>query len=318
MEHYNDEIAVLFNEIADLLEILGENKFKAIAYRTGARNIQENLEPINKENASIENFKKIPRIGNDLAKKMMEYIETGEIEHLKRLQKEIPKDVRDLIKIPHLGPRRVRELFLNLNIQSKKDLIKAAKNGEIDNLPGFGNKLVHQILEGIESGQEKKKVHERKTIDPIAKKIVKILRKIKEVDQVIIAGSYRRGKSSIGDLDILVSGNPNVKNAEEEVLKLFPDHTTLGAGETKMSFMIFPENLQVDIRFVHEESYGAALLYFTGSKNYNVEMRKIAIQKGYLLNEYGLFEEGEYIAGKTEEEVFERLEMKYEAPEKRR
>ncbi len=319
MKTYNDEFYEVFTEISDLLAILGENRFKIIAYGNAARLLKDDTEPITKKNASVADFKKLPKVGDALAEKMMEYIETGKVEYLEKLRRQIPEAVRDLLKIPGLGPNRVRELFINLGVKNKKDLIKAAKDGSIEELPGFGDKLVENILAAIESGQEKKKRHERKDIEPMVKKVVKILKTIKSIKQIEVAGSYRRGSKTIGDIDILTEGNSKVgKKILEAVEKEFEKTNTLADGETKVAFVIFPDNLQVDIRFVPKESWGAALLYFTGSKDFNVKMRKIAIEKGYLLNEYGLFDGGEYIAGKTEKEVFEKLEVDEVVPEKRR
>lgn len=317
MKTYNDDFKKLFNEIADLMSILGENSFKIRAYRDVARKMEEEIDPIIKKGASKSEFKKIPGVGDALADKMMQYIDEGKINYLEKLRREIPKAVRDMLQIPHLGPNRVRDLYLNLGIKSKADLKKKAKDGSIAELPGFGDKLVKQIMEALETGQEKKKRHERKEVQPIAIKLTKMLEAIKGVRQVEIAGSFRRGAPTIGDLDILVSGKPVADIAEKKAKEMFDQLTMLASGDTKISFVIFPENLQVDIRFVPQESYGSALLYFTGSKNFNVMMRKVAIEKGYLLNEYGLFSKGEYIAGKTEEEVFKKLDLPVTKPDKR-
>lgn len=318
MKTYNEDFYRLFNEIADLMAILSENSFRIRAYREAARRIKEDIHQITKKGASEQEFKKLPGIGDAIAKKMMEYIKTGKIPFLEKLRKKVPKPVRDLLKIPHLGPTRVRDLYINLGIKSKKDLIKAAKNGEIDKLPGFGEKLVESILNAIQKGQAKKKRHERKEVEPVAKKLISILKKMKSVHTAEVAGSYRRGAPTVGDLDILVIGDLDNATLEKVVRKKFPDIMILGSGETKISFVIFPNNLQVDIRFLPKESYGTALLYFTGSKDYNVMMRKKAIELGYLLNEYALFKDGEYYKGATEEEVFETLGMKYVEPGKRK
>jgi len=317
MKSYNEDFYRLFNEFADLLALLNENSFKIRAYREAARRLKEG-EPITKRNCNKENFKKLPGVGENIANKMAEYIKTGKIGALEKLRKQVPKPVRDMLGIPHLGPSRVRGLYINLGIKSKKDLIRCAKNGEIDKLPGFGQKLIKQILNALEKGQEKKFRHARKDVEPIAKKLTGIIKKVKGVEQVIVAGSYRREAETVGDLDILVGGNPNVSGAEKKIYKNFPDHTTLASGETKIAFVIFPQNLQVDIRFVPEDSWGAALLYFTGSKDYNVMMRKVAIEQGCLLNEYGLFKDGEYIAGKTEKEVCKKLGLPYKDPRNRK
>jgi len=315
---YNEDFYRLFNEIADLMAILSENSFKIRAYREAARRIKADIHPIIKKNASKQAFEKLPGVGEAIAEKMMQYIETGKIPFLEKLRKQVPKPVREMLDIPHLGPIRVRDLYINLGVKNKKDLIRAAKSGEIDKLPGFGEKLVESILEAIEKKQEKKKRHDRKAVAPIAKKLIAILKKMKSVSSAEVAGSYRRGEPTVGDLDILVIGDLDNKKFEKAVRKEFPDIAILGSGETKISFVIFPNNLQVDIRFLPKESYGAALLYFTGSKDFNVMMRKKAIESGYLLNEYALFKDGEYYKGATEEEVFEALGMKYVEPTKRK
>jgi DNA polymerase (family X) len=318
MKSYNEDFARLFNEIADLMEIISENPFKIRAYRIAARRIGESVSPITAKNADKRKFEEIPGIGEAIAGKMMQYVKTGKIGYLEDLRKTVPRLVREMLDIPHLGPKRVRDLYINLGVRSKKDLIKMAKNGEIDKLPGFGGKLVGQILGAIEKGQEKKRRHDRKDVEPIAKKLVGILKKGVGVRQVEIGGSYRRRLPTVGDLDILVSGNPDIGGIEKKIYKTFPDHTILASGETKIAFVIFPDNLQIDVRFVPEDSWGAALLYFTGSKDYNVMMRKAAIKKEMLLNEYGLFKDGEYIAGETEKEVYEALGLPYREPGNRK
>lgn len=318
MQTYNEDFYRLFNEIADLMSILGENSFKIRAYRAGALRLKEEVSPITKKTASQEELMKIPGIGIALAEKMMQYIKTGKIKYLEELRKAIPKPVREMLEIPHLGPNRVRDIYLKLGIKTKKDLVKAAKNGDIEALPGFGKKLVASILDAIEKGQEKKKRHERKEVAPIAKKIFAILKKMKGVKAAEIAGSFRREAPTVGDLDILVTGTLDNDATLKALQKEFGELSILGNGETKISFVIFPNNLQVDIRFLPAESYGAALLYFTGSKDFNVMMRKKAIEKGYLLNEYALFENGEYIAGKTEQDVFDKLDMEFVAPKNRK
>lgn len=318
MKTYNEDFYRLLNEIADLLAITGAGFFQVRAYREAARVLMEEAEPITKKNASIESFKELPRIGNAIAEKMMSYIKTGKIKALEELRKEVPKSVRDLLKIPNLGPGRIGKLYFLAGISNKRELIKYAKSGEMINLPGFGKKSVEKILQAITSDQQKKKRHERSEVEPMAKKLIAILKKMKKVSSAEVAGSFRRGAPTVGDLDILVTGDLDNVTLEKAVRKEFSDITILGSGETKISFVIFPNNLQVDIRFLPKESYGAALLYFTGSKDFNVMMRKKAIEQGYLLNEYGLFKDGEYTVGKTEKEVFEALGMKYVEPAKRK
>jgi len=321
MKNYNKTFYKLFNEIADLMSIKGEGFFKTRAYREGARVLVEEADKIRKENASVEEFLKINRIGKALANKMMEYIETGEMKHLEELRLEVPKSVRNLMKIPGLGPGRVGKLYFEVGIDSKVMLKKYLKNGgDLTGVSGFGKKVTQSIIEAIESGQQKKKRHKQEDVKKIAIKLRGILKKIKGIKKIEFAGSYRRGNKYVGDLDILLVsvGRADLQSLKKQINKTFTKITMLGSGDTKLSFMIFPENLQIDIRIVGETSFGSALLYFTGSKNHNIKMRNTAIKKGYLLNEYGLFKDGEYIAGATEKDVFRKLGMKYVEPQSRR
>ncbi len=319
MKKYNNDFYKSFNEIADLMGILGEGFFRVRAYREAARVLKEEAEPITKQNANETEFLQINRIGKALAQKMMEYIDTGKIRFLEDLRLEVPKSVRAMLKIPGLGPGRIGKLFLLAGITSKKELVKAAKNEELLALPGFGQKTIDKILEAIEADRQKKKKHKRSEVEPIAKKIINLLKKIKGVKKAEVAGSFRRQAKAVGDLDLLVVGTRRgASNTEKLILKSFPNHTILGSGETKFSFVINSKDLQIDIRFVPEESYGAALLYFTGSKDFNVKMRQHAIKKGFLLNEYGLFKNGEYVAGKTEKEVCKKLKLSFVEPKGRK
>ena len=237
MKTYNEDFYRLLNEIADLLAITGAGFFQVRAYREAARVLMEEAEPITKKNASIESFKTLPRIGNAIAEKMMSYIKTGKIKALEELRKEVPKSVRDLLKIPNLGPGRIGKLFFMAGISNKRELIKYAKSGEMTNLPGFGEKSVAKILQAITSNQEKKKRHTRKEVEPIAKKLLAIFKQMKSVSTAEVAGSYRRKNITVGDLDILVTGDLDSAKAEKAIRKEFPDIMILGSGETKISFV---------------------------------------------------------------------------------
>lgn len=322
MKSYNDELHRAFTEIGDLMSLLDEDPFRIRAYYEAARRIKEWYKPITKRDTDKRKLMEIPRVGEAIAEKVIQYLKTGKIDYLEKLRQQIPKPVRNMLLIPHLGPHRVRDLYLNLNIRSAKDLLKAAKSGKIAELRGFGEKLVRQILEALQKGQEKKHRHPRAKVEPIAKRLIKILKSIPGVTRAEAAGSFRRRASNVGDLDLLVVGPVSAASkAFKAIQKTFPQITLLGSGETKVAFVLRrggPQNLQVDIRFVPPESYGAALLYFTGSKEYNVMMRRVAIAKGYLLNEYGLFRDGEYVAGRTEEEVYKKLGLPYKNPVDRR
>lgn len=317
MERYNEKLSDVFSEIADLMGILDEDGFRVRAYRSAAQRLKEEKSVTRK--TTKQELLAIPRIGPALAEKIAQYIKTGKVDFLETLRRQIPKAVRDMLQIPHLGPKRIRNLFVLLGIRDKKELIKAAKDGRIAALPGFGDKLVKDILDAMEKGQEKKRRHPRNQVTPIVRKLKTALKKIAGVSSVEAAGSYRRKAKDVGDLDMLVVGKPaSAKPIRTAIAKAFPEADFIAEGETKIAFVIFPQNLQVDIRLVAPDSYGAALLYFTGSKDYNVMMRKTAIEKGYLLNEYGLFKNGEYVAGATEKEIVRALDLPELPPEKRK
>lgn len=319
MKNYNEDFYQLFNEIADLLAITGEGSFFQIrAYQEAGRMLKEESEPITKKNASLDAFNKLPRIGEALALKMMQYIETSQIPYLEELRAKVPEPVRELLKIPGIGPKSVGKLYTLAGVKSKEDLIAKAESGELEQLEGFGKKSVEKLLKAIEQNQQKKKRHEReeakKAVDPLLDK----LRALPGVHQVEVAGSFRRRAETVGDVDLLVAGAVGPDAIEKACREAFPDLELLGSGDTKISFLLMPQNLQVDIRFVPLKSYGAALLYFTGSKDFNVKLRRKAIAQGYLLNEYGLMKSGEVVASETEEDIFRALGVKWVAPEKRK
>ncbi|MEM4245004.1 MAG: DNA polymerase/3'-5' exonuclease PolX [Candidatus Nanoarchaeia archaeon] len=311
----NQEIARIFYEIADILEMQGVN-WKPVAYRKAARaleSLSEDIEEIYKK-GKLED---IPGVGEGLAKKIKQYIETGRIEEYERLKKTLPKGITKLMEIQGLGPKKVKTLYKKLGIKSIKDLERAAKQHKISKLPLFKEKTEENILKGLElykRGEERTFLH---FIIPVAENIVNQLKSLKEVDKAIAAGSLRRRKETVRDIDILViSKNP------AKVMDFFTTmpsvRRVLAKGPTK-SAVIIREGIQVDVRVVEPRSFGSALMYFTGSKDHNIALRAIAIKKGYKLSEYGLFlkKNDRMIAGKTEEEVYKKLGMAYVEPELR-
>ncbi len=310
----NAEIAKMFNEYADLLEIKGENPFKVRAYRNAARtveNIGKSLEELVKEGYDLT---KLPGIGTDLSLYIKEIVTTGKFSKLEALKEEIPPSLVEMLSIEGLGPKRIRTLYEKLHIQSMEDLRRAAESGEILKLPGFGPTLVQKILKGIRL--LKKAGHRFKWSE--AKEYVEdllgYLRQI-ELTYLEVAGSYRRKKETVGDLDILATAKDF-----SEVIRHFVKYPKIkevvSAGSTR-STVILNNDLQVDLRSVEDESYGSALHYFTGSKDHNIAVRKLAIELGLKVNEYGVFRGEERIAGKTEEEVYKAVGLCYIEPELR-
>ncbi len=311
----NVEIAKLFYEMADILEMKGVD-WKPAAYRRAARSLEalsEDVEILAKENRLHD----IPGIGEGLAAKINEYIKTGKMKEHDELLRSIPKDIVLLMQIPGMGPKKAKFLFQKLGIHSVGQLQKAAEQHKLAKLAGFGTKTEENILRGIRIF---KTGHERMLLGrayPLAMYIVKELQKKKEVGKISIAGSMRRMSQTVGDIDILITSQK-----PEPIMDTFttlPEvQTVLAKGHTK-STVILTAGIQADVRVISEKSFGAAMQYFTGGKDHNISLRNIAIKKGYKLSEYGLFNKKTdvFVAGKTEEEVYNKLGLQYVEPEMR-
>ena len=311
----NSEIANIFSQTADLLEIKGENPFKVRAYRNAARLIENSSKDFNKLVKENFDLTKLPGIGNDLSKAIKEIVNTGKFLKLEKLKKEIPSGLIDMLSIEGLGPKRIKQIYDAFHITSLNELKKFAQNGELDKLPGFGETLINKILKGV---KQLKKAGIRflwADVENIAKDLRKYLLKFPEVEIVEIAGSYRRKKETVGDLDILVVAEDYPK-VSEYFVKYKRVKEVHSAGLTR-STVFLDNDLQIDLRAVNKESYGAALHYFTGSKAHNIEIRKMALEKEMKVNEYGVYKEDKKIAGKTEEELYKSLGLCYIEPELR-
>jgi len=312
----NQELADIFNEIADILDIKGID-WKPNAYRNAARAIQglsEDILVIYKK-GGITALEEIPGIGEGLAKKIEQFIKTGKINEYERLKKTVPGGIKELMRIPGMGPKKIKKLYIQLKISSVKELKQAIKEEKIRKLKGFGLKSEEDILKnlGLASTARSRKLLSE--VLPIAKKIVNRLKKLKSVKKIEIAGSIRRKKPTVRDIDILiVSSNP--KPVMDLFVSMQDVHKIIAKGLTKSSVFL-KEGYGCDLRIVAEKSFGAALLYFTGSKDFNIWCRQVAIRKGLKLSEYGLFKGEKMIAGRTEKEVLDKLGIKYIAPELR-
>ena len=314
----NYELAQIFYAIADFLDIEGV-AWKPLAYKKAARvleNLREDVEVIY-DKKGIKGLMEIEGVGQAIAEKIEEYIHTGEIQEYNKLKKGLPKGIGQLLDIGSLGPKKVAVLYKKLKIKNIKDLENAIKKNKIAELPGFGIKTQENISAGIEMMQRSSERMLLGEALPIARKLVENLKQIKEVGQVEIAGSLRRRKETIGDIDILVSSK-----APNKVMNAFTSLSyvdrVLAKGETKSSVFL-SAGIQADLRVINPAVFGAALQYFTGSKEHNIKLRSIAHNKGYKLSEYGLFNNktGKLIAGKTEAEIYKKLGRSYIAPELR-
>jgi len=312
----NQEIAKIFYEIADFLEMEGV-QFKPYAYQKAAltlETLEKDVQEIYKVGGR-EALEKIPGVGKSMAEKIEEYLKTGKIKYYQDLKKKTPVEMEELTAVEGLGPKRVKVLHQKLGIRNLKDLEKAAKAGKIAPLFGFDVKTEKNILEGISFLKRSKGRFLLGDILPMVKEVQEKLKSLKEIEKIDPAGSVRRLKETIGDVDFLViSKNP------EKVMDFFVSLPGVikiwGKGSTKSSVRM-REGFDMDIRVVPAKSYGSALQYFTGSKEHNIATRKIAMDKGLKLSEYGLFRGPRQIAGKTEEEVYKALGMQWIPPELR-
>jgi len=309
----NLQVAKILNEIADILEMQNV-EFKPRAYRKAARTVESLSEPI-EEVYQEKRLKELSGVGESIATKIAEVVETGTSQYLEKLKKQIPVDVEALTSIEGMGPKSVKKLYEKLKIKTLDDLVRAARQREIREIKGFGPKTEKKILEHLELAR---RGTERILLGfalPIAEEIKEQLRKRGAVNQVEITGSLRRMKETIGDIDILVSSIKPEKTADFFV-GMEDVRDVLAKGITKCS-VILKSSIRVDLRIVEAKSFGSALMYFTGSKDHNIKLRKIAMTKSYKLNEYGLFKKDEQIAGETEEKVYGKLGMDWIPPELR-
>jgi len=321
----NQEIAKIFYEIADYLEMEGV-AFKPYAYQKAAitlETLEEDVEEIYKR-GGLEALKEIPGVGKSIALKIEEYLKTGKIKYCEEFKKKIPVNLEELMTVEGMGPKKAKVLYQKLGIRNIKDLEKAARDHKISPIFGFGEKTEKNILEGIEFVKRAKGRFLLGDILPKVKEVYQKLKNLKEVKRVDVVGSIRRMKETIGDADFLVISRPSGRGSPDEAAKKVMDFFTSlpgivkiwGKGTTKASVRT-KEGFDMDIRVLPKKSYGSALQYFIGSKEHNIVLRKIAIYKGLKLSEYGLFKGSKMIAGEDEKEIYEKLGMDWIPPEMR-
>lgn len=315
MSIHNSEIADTFEKLADLLEIENANPFRVRAYRNAALTVRGHARSMAELVAEGEDLSKLPAVGRDLAAKIRTLVKTGELPALKQAEARTPGALRVMLKIDGLGPKRVRVLHQVLKIRSLRDLERAALNGRVRSVPGFGAKTEARIIEQIGQLSEVETRSGRLVAEEIAKPLVAYLQTIRGVRQVTLAGSFRRRRESVGDLDILVTATRN-----SAVMQRFVTYDevvdVIAQGQTRATVRLH-SGMQVDLRMVPQVSYGAALHYFTGSKAHNIAVRRLAMDHGLKLNEYGVFRDEQRIAGRTEQEVFAAVGLPYIEPELR-
>ena len=311
----NVEIARLLDRVADLLEIEAANPFRVRAYRNAARIVRGLPRPISERIAAGEGVPRLPGIGKDLAGKIEEIVASGRLGLLDEIERRTSPELAELLAIPGLGPKRVRLIRDRLGVSTLAELGRAARRGAVRELPGLGVKTEQSILAALARRPAPAGRVRWSDAEPVARSLVEHLRATPGVDRVEVAGSFRRRSPTLGDLDLLVAcaeGSPVI-----ERFAAHPEVAEVLARGTTRSTVRLRSGLQVDVRVVAPESYGAALHYFTGSKAHNIAVRRLGVRRGLKINEYGVFRGARRIAGATEEEVFRCVGLPYIEPELR-
>jgi DNA polymerase (family 10) len=311
----NSDIADVFDRIADYLEIEGENPFKIRAYRSASRTIRGLGPELRDMLASGEDLTELPGIGKELAAKIVEILETGTAQALEKLKQKVPAGVIEMLKLPNLGPKRVSALYHELQIESLPALKDAAEAGRIRALPGFGAKTEQHIREALDVLAQRPARVSIAAAGLQVERLAAYLQQVPGVAEVAVAGSFRRCRETVGDIDILVTAG-----TDSPIMERFTNfeeaRQVLARGETKSS-LVLRSGLQVDLRRVAPESFGAALQYFTGSQAHNIAVRGLGRQRGLKINEYGVFDGEKRIAGDSEESVYRALGLAWIPPELR-
>lgn len=317
---FNKQLSGIFKNMSSIYQYMdGSQKFRALAYAKAA-NVIGNLQGDISEYVNSGTLEEIPGIGESIAEKIREYIETGHIKKYDALKKRVPAELLEMMDVTGFGPQTIKRLHRSLQITNRAELIEALQSGRINRLKGFGEKKVQNLLRSLKLHSA---VEERMLLWDalqLADKVMAELNKIKEAEKAEIAGSVRRKKETIGDIDILVAAKEcNWKKIVIKFIALPFVREVIAKGETKASVIIEDYNRQVDLRIVHPEEWGAALLYFTGSKEHNIHLRTIAKEKEFKISEYGLFnaKTDKFIAGATEEEIYKLLGFQWIPPEMR-
>lgn len=316
MPIHNEDIADIFDELADLLEIQGANPFRVRAYRNAARTVRGLGRELSEWVDEGRDLTELPSIGKDLAEKIEEIVHTGTTSALEEIHKSLPPTLEQLLKVPGLGPKKVKALYRELGIQDLAELEQAARAGRLRTLPGFGARTEAKILETIASRRKKKRRFLRATAMHYAEPLADYLRAVPEAREVVVAGSYRRGRETVGDLDILVTSAAPGETIMDH-FTTYDEVTEVVSRGTTRATVILRCGLQVDLRVVEAGSFGAALHYFTGSKAHNIQIRRLGQHAGLKINEYGIFEGERQIAGQTEESVFKAVGLPWIPPELR-
>ncbi len=313
----NVEIATALDELGDALEIEGANPFRVRAYRNGAQALRSLTRPVAELAAEgdVEALVELPGIGESLAAKIVEMLKTGTLHQLAKVRRQIPAELSALLGIPGLGPKKLHQLHAELGVRSLADLERAIARGEVRRLTGFGTRSVEKMRHGIAVFRRRSGRFLLAEVEPLAEALREHLAAVQGVQRVEVAGSYRRRKETVGDLDLLVSSTSPTKAARAFVAFDAVEEVT-AEGTTRVQVRL-RNGLQVDLRIVRDAVFGAALQYFTGSREHVVALRTLTREKGYKVSEYGAFRGERRVAGRTEEEIYDLIGAAWIPPELR-
>jgi len=324
----NVEIARILNDYAELLEFKNENRFRVGSYRRAAQMIQSLSEPLGQMIAEHKDLTELPGVGKSMAEHITEIVQTGGLKALTVMRREFPASMSELLQLEGLGPKRTKQLYTTFKIRSIKELALAIDAGKLNSLPGFGKKSIEKLRQAIRTFEKRPKRFLLRDADQLVRPLIEYLRTAGGIEQLEVAGSYRRRMETVGDIDILVA----CENAEPVMQRFqaYPEvERVLSAGTTRGT-VVLRSGLQVDLRVLPQSCYGAALNYFTGSKAHNIVLRTLGVERGLRISEYGIFRvprgataeesskaEGERIGGAKEEDLYRILKLDYVPPELR-
>jgi DNA polymerase (family 10) len=324
----NVEIARVLNEYADLLDIQRESPFRVRSYRNAAQTVAGLSQPVAQLIEAGEDLRKLPGIGSSMAEHLKEILETGTLSGLEEVRRALPPTLTELMQLHHLGPKRARQLYDTLGITSVSELAAAIDTGKVEALPGFGKKSAGNLSRALEEFERRTKRFLLADADQLVQPLLRYLRQAPGIIELEVAGSYRRRQDTVGDIDILATGENS-----QPVMQHFQSYQYIERVEmagTTRGTVVLRSGLKVDLRIVPRRSYGAALHYFIGSKAHNVAVRKLGVERGLRINEYGVFriptgkkaeglgkERGERIGGEKEEDVFRAVDLVWMPPELR-
>jgi DNA polymerase (family X) len=324
----NVEIARVLNEYADLLDIQGENLFRVRSYRNAAQTVAGLSQPVAQLIEAGEDLRKLPGIGSSMAEHLKEILETGTLSGLEEVRRALPPTLTELMQLHHLGPKRARQLYDTLGITSVSELAAAIDTGKVEALPGFGKKSAGNLSRALEEFEQRTKRFLLADADQLVHPLLRYLRQAPGIIELEVAGSYRRRQETVGDIDILATGENSQPVMQHFQSYQYIEHVEM-AGTTRGT-VVLRSGLKVDLRIVPRRSYGAALHYFIGSKAHNVAVRKLGVERGLRINEYGVFripkgkkaeglgkERGARIGGEKEEDVFRAVDLVWMPPELR-